>query len=256
MKRKSVVLITILSMMLSITACGSKVDEASKESQAVVESSTVESTVEPTAEPTVEPTTEPTVEPTAEPTVEPTVEPTAEPVVVDPRLEVEIIGECVEAMYGTKVTVFSVTNVSDTLLALQTTAAMALDGSFGTNGVSDYYFESGETLYAWVQGYEGYTETPSADKINEALSERCWDGNENESTDVVVTKETFAIDKTEDMQNFIDSICSDGTGAPYLMMCYQGDELIGITDFVDIQNIPYDADRVEICCYRNVNRQQ
>lgn len=248
MKRKSVVFITILSVALSIVGCGSKANDVSNESTLVVESSTVEST----AESTVEPTAEPTVEPTAEPTVEPTVEPTAEPVVVDPRLEVEIIGECVD-QDGMPATVISITNVSGTLLALDTTAASPSDGSFWTLGVQDFYFENDETLYAWVAGY---TETPKSDKINEALSERCWDGNETEQTDSVVTKETFAIDKTEDMQNFIDSICSDGTGEPYLMMCYQGENLVGITNFVDIQNIPYDADRVEICCRKFVNRQQ
>ena len=73
--------------------------------------------------------------------------------------------------------------------------------------------------------------------------------------DTVVTKETFAIDKTEDMQNFIDSICSDGTGRPYLMICYQGEKVVGITDYVEIENIPFDADKVEICCMKFVNRQ-
>ena len=251
MKRKSVALIAILSMMLSITACASKADEASKESnesnesQVVVESSTEEKAETPTiteSEAVVETTGAVETTETAE---------TEAPVEIDSRLDVEIIGECVH-QDGVQATVFSVTNVSGTLLDLDTTSAHAPDGSFYTNGVSDYYFEDGETLYAWVAGYE---ETPTTDKIIEALSERCYDGDENMTQDTVVTKETFATDKTEDMENFIDSIVSE-EGAPYLMISYQGEKVVEITNHVFIENIPSDADRVEICCMKYVNRQQ
>lgn len=248
MRKKILMLVAIMAMGATlITGCGKDKVDAGATKEVVKESETVVETAEP--ETVVETESTEAIE-TTETTEEVTETETA--IETDPRLEVEIIGECVD-QDGMPATVISITNVSGTLLALDTTAASPSDGSFWTLGVQDFYFENDETLYAWVAGY---TETPKSDKINEALSERCWDGNENESTDSVVTKETFAIDKTEDMQNFIDSICSDGTGEPYLMMCYQGENLVGITNFVDIQNIPYDADRVEICCRKFVNRQQ
>ena len=104
MKRKSVALIAILSMMLSITACGSKADdtskESTKESQVVVESSTEEKTEthETTESEAVVETTETTE--------------SEKTVVTDSRFDVEIIGTCAH-WDGTNVTVYSITNVSD-----------------------------------------------------------------------------------------------------------------------------------------------
>ena len=70
--KKSLLALMLAIALVSLTACGSKVNEPEATATPVV-------TEAPTAEPTEAPTAEPTEAPTAEPTEAPTAVPTAEP---------------------------------------------------------------------------------------------------------------------------------------------------------------------------------
>ena len=78
--KKSLLALMLAIVLVSLTACGSKVKEPEATATPVVtEAPTAEPTEEPTAEPTEAPTAVPTEAPTAEPTVVPTEAPTAVP---------------------------------------------------------------------------------------------------------------------------------------------------------------------------------
>ncbi len=77
--KKSLLALMLAIVLVSLTACGSKVKEPEATATPVV---TEAPTAEPTEEPTAEPTEAPTAEPTEAPTAVPTEAPTAEPTVV------------------------------------------------------------------------------------------------------------------------------------------------------------------------------
>ena len=81
--KKSLLALMLAIVLVSLTACGSKVKEPEATATPVVtEAPTAEPTEEPTAEPTEAPTAEPTEAPTAVPTEAPTAEPTEAPTAV------------------------------------------------------------------------------------------------------------------------------------------------------------------------------
>ena len=81
--KKSLLALMLAIALVSLTACGSKVNEPEATATPVVtEAPTAEPTEAPTAEPTEAPTAEPTEAPTAEPTEAPTAEPTEAPTAV------------------------------------------------------------------------------------------------------------------------------------------------------------------------------
>ena len=78
--KKSLLALMLAIALVSLTACGSKVNEPEATATPVVtEAPTEAPTAEPTEEPTAEPTEAPTAVPTEAPTAEPTEAPTAEP---------------------------------------------------------------------------------------------------------------------------------------------------------------------------------
>ena len=78
--KKSLLALMLAIALVSLTACGSKVNEPEATATPVVtEAPTAEPTEAPTAEPTEAPTAEPTEAPTAVPTEAPTAEPTEAP---------------------------------------------------------------------------------------------------------------------------------------------------------------------------------
>ena len=78
--KKSLLALMLAIALVSLTACGSKVNEPEATATPVVtEAPTAEPTEAPTAEPTEAPTAVPTEAPTAEPTEAPTAEPTEAP---------------------------------------------------------------------------------------------------------------------------------------------------------------------------------
>ncbi len=78
MKKRLKALVTVLILVLSMTALAACSKDETPDPEPGTITTTPEATTEPTAEPTTEPTAEPTTEPTAEPTAEPTEEPAAE----------------------------------------------------------------------------------------------------------------------------------------------------------------------------------
>ena len=81
--KKSLLALMLAIALVSLTACGSKVNEPEATATPVVtEAPTAEPTEAPTAEPTEAPTAEPTEAPTAEPTEAPTAVPTEAPTAV------------------------------------------------------------------------------------------------------------------------------------------------------------------------------
>ena len=81
--KKSLLALMLAIVLVSLTACGSKVKEPEATATPVVtEAPTAEPTEEPTAEPTEAPTAVPTEAPTAVPTEAPTAEPTEAPTAV------------------------------------------------------------------------------------------------------------------------------------------------------------------------------
>lgn len=264
MKRKSVALIAILSMMLSITACASKADdtskESTKESQVVVESSTEEKpeTPETTESEEVVETTE-VVEPTE--TTETTE--SEKTVVTDSRFDVEIIGTCAH-WDGMNVTVYSITNVSDASYSMQGSSQIVYENENKYGNIvyiPDAWFTAGETVYGYAF-MENDSDIIDETMILEAFVKSVSESSENVWTDTELHKETYTSDGFNDAVNFVyDNVYQLYNAFDYLILYYQNDELIGITKQIQIEgdnrengmSNPLGADKIDICWSQGVD---
>ena len=259
MKKKSVALIAILSMMLCITACASKADEvskeSSKESQVVVESSTEE-----------KPETPETTEPVGETTeaVESTETTESEKTVVtDSRFDVEIIGTCAH-WDDMNVTVYSITNVSDASYGMQGSSQIVYEDEHKYGNIvyiPDAWFTPGETVYGYAF-MENDSDKIDETMILEAFVKSVWESSENTWTDMELHKETYTSDGFNDAVNFVyDNIYPLYNSRDYLILYYQNDELIGITEQIQVEgnnrengmSNPLGADKIDICWAQGVD---